>query len=251
VAQFLETFLKKIFGPTESIPWALFFRNFKAQGLHPLGHSINSNTVHMFPGAFMPISRQKITGRNLAEIPKNFLWYHVVLTTYGHWLPGNQQGFRTRHHRQHIEGDYKNPPREDYSGLHAKSAAQMAYPMARMPHDYREIVGLALVERLHRLGGFVLTAAVSKAHIHMLVKLPSQETRRWIGLSKKHAWFEIRELGWKEKLWAKRGKIQPIHNKKHQQNCFAYILRHIHEGAWVWVNDCMVDSVIERIIRNK
>jgi hypothetical protein len=196
----------------------------------------------------MPLSRQKIAGRNLTEIPKDFRWYHVVLTTYGNWLPGDSRGFRTRHHRQHVEGDYKNPPQDDYMGLLAQSAAQMVYPSARISQDYRETVGLALVDRLHRLGGFVLTIAVSNTHIHLLVKLPSQETRRWIGLAKKHAWFEMRDAGWQAKLWAKRGKIQPIHNRKHQQNCFAYILRHIHEDAWVWVSDCIADDVIDRII---
>jgi hypothetical protein len=30
--------------------------------------------------------------------------------TYGTWLPGDPKGFRTRHHREHIEGDYKKPP---------------------------------------------------------------------------------------------------------------------------------------------
>jgi hypothetical protein len=37
-------------------------------------------------------------------------WYHVTGSTYGAWLPGDPRGFRTRHHRQHVEGDYKDPP---------------------------------------------------------------------------------------------------------------------------------------------
>jgi hypothetical protein len=37
-------------------------------------------------------------------------WHHVVLTTYGAWLYGDVRGFRTRHHREHVDGDYKNPP---------------------------------------------------------------------------------------------------------------------------------------------
>jgi REP element-mobilizing transposase RayT len=98
------------------------------------------------------------------------------------------------------------------------------------------------------LSGLVLTTAVSNTHIHMLIKVPDREARKWIGLAKKHAWFEMRDAGWQAKLWAKRGKIQPIHNRKHQQNCFAYILRHIHEDAWVWVSDCIADDVIDRII---
>jgi hypothetical protein len=199
----------------------------------------------------MPLSRQKISGRSLEEVPKNFRWFHVVLTTYGNWLPGDSRGFRTRHHRQHVEGDYKSPPQEDYSGLHFQSSTHMTCPSASLSKDYRAIVGIALIERLNCLGGFVLTTAVSTTHIHMMVKLPDREARKWIGLAKKHAWFEMRELGWKDKLWAKRGKIQPIHNRSHHRNCFAYILRHLHEGAWVWVNDCVTDSVIERIIRNK
>jgi hypothetical protein len=205
----------------------------------------------MYPDDFMPLSRQKIPGPILTEIPSDFHWYHVVLTTYGNWLPGDQRGFRTRHHRRHVQGDYKNPPKEDHSGLHLHSSSQMTCPSAQLPTDYRETVGIALVERLQSLGGFVLTASVSKTHIHMLVKVPSHEARNWTGLAKKHAWFEMRDAGWKDKLWAKRGKIQPIHNRKHQNYCFAYILRHIHEGAWVWVNDCVMDSAIERIIRNR
>src|SRR5258706_3182865 len=37
-------------------------------------------------------------------------WYHVMGHTYGTWLPGDPKGFRTRHHREHVEGDYKHPP---------------------------------------------------------------------------------------------------------------------------------------------
>ena len=40
----------------------------------------------------------------------NRVWYHVVLSTYGSWLYGDKRGFRTRHHREHVDGDYKNPP---------------------------------------------------------------------------------------------------------------------------------------------
>jgi hypothetical protein len=250
VAQFLQDSFKNYSDPRKAFR-GLCFKKSQSPGVASPGSLDKLNTVHMYPDTFMPISRQRITGTSLTEIPSDFRWYHIVLTTYGNWLPGDQRGFRTRHHRQHVEGDYKNPPQEDYSGLHSQSSAQMTCPSAHLSKDYREIVGIALIERLQLLGGFVLTAAVSNTHIHMLVKVPKHETRRWTGLAKKHAWFEMRGLGWKDKLWAKRGKIQPIHSRKHQENCFAYILRHIHEGAWVWVNDCVTDSVIERIIRNK
>jgi hypothetical protein len=40
----------------------------------------------------------------------SFAWFHAIITTYGAWLDGDARGFRTRHHREHVEGDYKNPP---------------------------------------------------------------------------------------------------------------------------------------------
>jgi hypothetical protein len=46
-------------------------------------------------------------------------WYHCMFHTYGAWLPGDHRGFRTRHHKKHIEGDYNHPPEEDFSALHA------------------------------------------------------------------------------------------------------------------------------------
>jgi hypothetical protein len=154
----------------------------------------------------MPLSRQPFPGVGPDKPPRGFGWYHVVLTTYGNWLPGDSRGYRTRHHKQHVDGDYKNPPQEDYSGLFAKSAAQMNHPVATLGVDYRSLLGLALIERIRRLGGFVLTAAVTSGHVHLLVKMPHAQARHWVGLAKKHAWFEMRSAGWNEKLWAKRGK---------------------------------------------
>ena len=43
--------------------------------------------------------------------PWNF-WYHVGSNTKGTWLTGDPRGFRSRHHREHVEGDYRrlSPP---------------------------------------------------------------------------------------------------------------------------------------------
>src|SRR5687768_17438019 len=37
-------------------------------------------------------------------------WYHVTVHVYGSWLRGDPKGWRSRHHREHCEGDYRNPP---------------------------------------------------------------------------------------------------------------------------------------------
>ena len=38
------------------------------------------------------------------------VWFHIVISTYGAWLPGDPRGFRTRYHQEHVEGDYQHPP---------------------------------------------------------------------------------------------------------------------------------------------
>ena len=200
---------------------------------------------------FMPISRQPLPDQTSNNPPNGSAWFHIVLTTYGTWLPGDRRGFRTRHHRQHVEGDYKASPKESYSALHAKSAAEMKHATARVAEDYRSVLGIALIQRLHQLGGFPLTCAVMPNHVHLLVKLPAEEVQNWIALAKKHAWFEMRDAGWQEKLWAKKGKIVRIRDKPHQRNCFAYIVKHYQQGAWVWVRDCVSDSVLKRILGEK
>ena len=56
-------------------------------------------------------------------------WYHCMGNTYGTWLPGNPKGFRTRHHREHVEGDYNSPPPEGrYEERFAKSKALLKQP---------------------------------------------------------------------------------------------------------------------------
>lgn len=114
--------------------------------------------------------------------------------------------------------------------------------------SFRETLGISLVKRLRQLGGFVLTVGVTGTHVHLLVKMPCTEAHRSIGLAKKHAWFEMRDVGWNRKLWAKRGKVGPIRDRHHQRNCFAYIVRHIHQDAWVWVWEGIDDEVLCRIL---
>jgi hypothetical protein len=55
-----------------------------------------------------------------------------------------------------------------------------------------------------------------------------------VGDLKKRAWFEMRDAGWKKKLWGKRGKFLRIRDRRHQLNVYYYILHHAEEGAWVW-----------------
>jgi hypothetical protein len=66
-------------------------------------------------------------------------WFHVILTTYGAWLPGDPRGFRTPNHRLHIEGDYKTPPLTGkHARLHETAASTLTQPIVTIAKRDRE-----------------------------------------------------------------------------------------------------------------
>ena len=77
-------------------------------------------------------------------------------------------------------------------------------------------------------------AAVSRQHAHVLARLPRKFARPWSALAKKHAWFVARDHGWVGKMWGKRGKQDPVRDRRHQLNVYRYILEPKKQGAWVW-----------------
>lgn len=162
-------------------------------------------------------------------------WFHVTTHTYGAWLYGDARGFRTRHHREHVEGDYKNPPPPGkYAEQERRSRAALKQPPVVLPLEWRKTLGEALRDRLLELGAVLLGVSVSGQHVHYLAKIPYLFPRKWTGFAKKHAWHVANDRGWEGELWAKRSKATPVKDRAHQLNVLTYILRHADEGAWVW-----------------
>jgi len=179
---------------------------------------------------------QESPARQVDRSSAEWGWYHLVLTTYGAWLSGDSRGFRTRNHREHIEGDYKKPPPEgQYKKLERHSRESLKLPPVILPSPLREVVGRALRDRMTDLGAQVIGVAVGGQHAHILAKLPKRQVRNWIGITKRHAWFTLRERGWSSKLWGKGGKIVVIRDRAHQLNVYRYIQRHKNQGAWAWM----------------
>ncbi len=163
------------------------------------------------------------------------VWFHVVLTFYGNWLPGDSRGFRTRNHRTHIEGDYKNPPPAGlYDGLLYYIEKHLAQDAVVLISTQQEIVGIAIKERLEGLGAEMEALAIASTHVHYLAKYPVEKYRQWTGLAKKHTWFVLRDHGFNQELWAKRGKELRIRDESHWENSRSYIIAHRNEGAWIW-----------------
>ncbi|MHB1157037.1 MAG: hypothetical protein ACYC26_09370 [Phycisphaerales bacterium] len=193
-------------------------------------------------------------------------WYHCIGGTYGSWLLGDDRGSRTRHHRQHIEGDYRNPPPEGkYDYLRRRSEEAMKRPPVIFSVEAREPACRIMGEALLFYGAEVVDLCVSAYHRHALVKfdgckvtLPRQSPRTPVRGSRPVSAYEINPVprlvlgkvrSWTTRqlkaggffedvaggLWAKRPKIQPIESRDHWQYVGGrYIPDHVAEGAAVW-----------------
>ena len=163
-------------------------------------------------------------------------WFHCTTHTYGAWLHGDPRGFRTRHHREHVEGDYKNPPpKGKYDWQYQRSQKLLKQAPVMLARDWRPVIGEALVEMFLRLEAQLLCLSMGGQHCHLLAKRPPGPVpKEWIGRAKKHSHFLANERGWTGKLWAVGSKVIPVRDRAHQLNVFQYILRHSREGAWIW-----------------
>ena len=141
--------------------------------------------------------------------------YHVIWSTYGSWLPGDPRGFRTRRHRMHVEGGYRNPPPP---GTHA---------------GLRPVAGEAALERLAQGGADVLGISVAGQHVHVAFIADGSDIKPIIGHVKRVSSHRIRhELP--GQVWAGGCKIVRVRDDAHRRNVLTYIRNHAREGAWVW-----------------
>jgi REP element-mobilizing transposase RayT len=165
-------------------------------------------------------------------------WYHVTVHAYGSWLRGDPRGWRSLHHREHVDGDYKHPPPDGkYDILHELSKALMKRDAVRIAAELRQFIADAIAQRLQRDGIEVLIISLDARHLHVLARFPDHNPRHWIGLAKKHASHLVRQHGLRTEeggLWAKRSRAQPIADRQHQLQAFRYILAHLDRGARVW-----------------
>ncbi len=188
-------------------------------------------------------------------------WFHVVGNTYATWLPGDERGWRARHHREHVEGDYKNPPP---IGAHA-ATLERSKRLQRRPrviltrpqcHIACEVMARAL--RFHCVD--LVDLCVTPRHYHILarflpvpgtaypdrVPIPGVTTdspisrirtpRHLVGIAKKESARTLSKCGLLPEggVWAVRCKPKPIADREHQVRVARYIRAHAKKGAVVW-----------------
>ncbi len=187
-------------------------------------------------------------------------WYHCIASTYGTWVRGDARGFRTRHHREHVEGDYRSPPpRAVYQHLDRQSKRLLRTSPIVLSPAQRKLVCEAMGTRLTDLGVQVLEISVGPTHVHALLRFPNFSEpnatipgmrrgnmledgrdpvpRHLLGMAKKHTSHCLRQRNLKEAgtpLWGRRSKLIPIEDHPHQLAVLAYIRRHDSQDATLW-----------------
>lgn len=191
-------------------------------------------------------------------------WVHGMGNTFGTWLPGDERGWRSWRHRDHCDGDYKNPPPP---GAHEsrlrRSRTLMKRPPVFLTWEERVVAARAMGERLIDLDVELIDLCVSKVHFHLVARFSPVESsanalallyekvglvaenmlgdgrdplpRHMIGLAKKHATFTLREAEFIHDggVWAKKCKVVPIENREHQVRAVRYLREHVDQGAAV------------------
>lgn len=172
-------------------------------------------------------------------------WLHCCGSTYGEWLRGDPRGWRARHHREHCEGDYRNPPPAGRDAdLYKRSKGLMKRARVKLTVEQRIVACEKIVEALLFHNVDVLAVAVSAKHWHVLARFHSlgsvltkdRTARHLMGIAKKRSARALSdaELVGRGGVWAKRCRPLPIKDRPHQVNVFGYILKHIKKGAAVW-----------------
>lgn len=184
-------------------------------------------------------------------------WYHAVGCTYGTWLRGDPRGFRTFRHRQHVEGDYRNPPPPGvFAPIFEKSKTELRYPPVKLNAQQRRVLCRAMIDRLEQDAVEVIALAVMSNHFHLLARFPllsdavaqryaksilqdgrDPAPRHFIGRARKHASFVLSENHLKPEspVWGVRPKIDPNSDRKHQVNITSYIYDHVKQQGAVYV----------------
>lgn len=157
--------------------------------------------------------------------------------TYGTWLPGDPRGFRTRGHREHVEGDYRNPPEVGrYAERYAKAKKSMKRPPVFLTPRQRRRAMEEFSSSLVRRGIELIVLSIDRVHFHLLARLADHDPRRWVEIAKKESSHNLKREGLAPVggLWAVRFECVPVADREHQLSVVPYILKHGKRGGAVW-----------------
>ena len=184
-----------------------------------------------------------------------------MCNTYGTWVRGDRRGWRERHHRGHVEGDYKHPPKKGtFEKVGARSRDLMNRDPVRLEREVCEVALRSFVDCLVEHGSVVLIACLDASHLHILMQCRDKRPRQRLGWAKLAATRAVKkflnahgtamglslDLKTGEGIWGKRSQCAPIRDAGHRLNTLKYIAGHGSKGAMVWL-DPRVPKRVESI----
>ena len=178
------------------------------------------------------------------------MWRHVIISTRRSWLHGDPRGFRSRGHRIHSSGDYRDPPPAgEHEGLLKYQNTRLRGPVIKIPKHLRREVGFALLRVVLRAGFRVLVIAVTRKHAHVLGELPKSRrvVKQIVG-----KWKTARTSAVRKELpgsvWGEGGKYKPVKNRAHLRSAFKYIRDDQGKGAWVWTYEEGIPPEVQKAL---
>lgn len=193
-------------------------------------------------------------------------WYHVLSNTYGTWLRGDSRGWRERHHRKHVGGDYKNPPAPGtWEETFERSKELMDRDPVKLAGSLRKVALDAVVACLLGDGIEVLVATLDDHHLHVVARFTDHRPRQRLGWAKlagtkavkahveANREFEDFELDLQpgEGIWAKRSKVKPINDRRHQVRAVNYVADHEERGAVLYLDPRLHPAHERHLLRRK
>jgi hypothetical protein len=164
--------------------------------------------------------------------PVPLRWRHVIINTKSSWLHADKRGFRSRGHRIHCSGDYRNPPPiTEHGGLRVYHQ-ERAEPTVFLDREMWSLIGCAIRDRLIKEKFEVLVVSVGALHSHALTELPNdpRAIRAIIGRCKRAACEAVKHIQ-PGTLWSAGGQFTPIKDDGHRENTYRYIETQRH--SWV------------------
>ncbi len=162
-------------------------------------------------------------------------WMHVVVGTKNAWLHGDPRGFRSRDHRLHSSGDYKDPPPDgEHAELHRHHQRRAGDPVD-LGIEARVIICQAFVHKWRSMGYRVIACSVGNRHLHAIVEGPRDHGLfdKKVGRAKQAASHAVRHL-LPGTIWAANGGFKPVRNKGHLRNSYKYVRTCQDPGTIVW-----------------
>jgi hypothetical protein len=158
-----------------------------------------------------------------------------MIGTYCAWLPGDHRGFRSKNHKIHSSGDYKNPPPTyEHDGLRRYHRERHPEPV-EIPYEARRLVAGAIAKVLVDLGYRVLVVSVSERHAHFLADLPVdlKKFTRIVGLCKSQSSRAIKHVR-PGRVWARDDTHILVKDRRQRKNCYLYLRDKQGPGAVAW-----------------